>query len=119
MGKRTIKDKAQGSSSQYFHVLGNEAFLSKIILPLRAIAVMLPSQTFCCDVGGPMLWGKGTLLEARYRSVTTFECDPGQSLFLLAGSVNSCNIRECDCRLQLGFELWHVYKINTFTGPIG
>lgn len=96
----------------YFHVLENEAFLSKIILPLRAIAVMSSSQTFYHDVGGTVLQGKDKrpFQEVRYRSVTTPNCDPGQLFFLLAG----CNIRECDSKLRWDFELWHVFEINTF-----
>lgn len=114
--REQLRGKAQGSSILYFHVLENEAFLSKIILPLRAIAVMSSSQTFYHDIGGTVLQGKDRrpFQEVRYRSVTTPNCDPGQLFFLLAGSVDSCNIREHDSKLRWGFELWHAFEINTF-----
>ena len=71
---------------------------------------MSSSHIFYHDIEGTM---------HRYRTTTAPQCDPDQSFYLLAGSVNSCNIGEHDYKLGWGFELWHIYRINTFTWHLG
>lgn len=86
-------------------------------MPLRAIAVMSFIEIFYHVTESTMHGGKSICLEARYRSTR----NPSVTLanHFLAESVNSCNIREYDYKLGWSFELWHVYKINTFTWHLG
>lgn len=86
---------------------------SETTLPLRAIAVKTSSQIFCHDAEGTvhgeraLTWRPGIGLP-QIPSVILAN-------HLLTERVNSYNIGEYDYRQGWGFELWHVYEINTFT----